>query len=194
MDTMLTLSTCPDALAIDAIEEKIYLLDASAQCLTAIDVASRITSECHLENCPLRNVAGKQLTCKHNLKANALYFANEGAHEIFKLDLNTHKFETPITIIPSVESIDFCHEAALVASFEATQGSSQCVNFDASATQALSPGHIDYFWDFGDGFEEFTEHPSTAHIYENSGEYTAGLTVAREMPRRRFLAIFPAEL
>lgn len=51
------------------------------------------------------------------------------------------------------------------------------VNFDGSQSYALEGYIQEYLWDFGDGKTDTTTSAFTNYLYENGGEYSAGLVV-----------------
>lgn len=179
IDATLDLETIPEALMLSCDGEKLYLLESAAKNLTTVDIASKAVSKHACGNSPFHENSHERLKFSVNARENALYFSEQIAHEIYKLDLNSHTIETVVTMRPAAESIDFCKDSPLSASVDVSAVSGHTVSFDATATHSISDAKLDYFWEFGDGLEQFTEEPSTDHIYEQSGEYIAGVTVAQ---------------
>lgn len=69
-----------------------------------------------------------------------------------------------------------------VASFDFTPVNpavNQTVTFDASESYDPNGGTLQYFWDFGDGFNQTDEESKTYHNYTLNGPYLVNLTVVK---------------
>jgi len=91
---------------------------------------------------------------------------------VYQVSLTVTADSSGITITDQVIQDIMVHDGP-EADF--TNDNGVCPGYPLQFTSSTTYGVISYYWEFGDGYTSYLQHPT--HIYQSAGDYTVSLTV-----------------
>ncbi|WP_011175488.1 Ig-like domain repeat protein [Candidatus Protochlamydia amoebophila] len=170
-----------ESLTITNDGQKIYALQENNHQLSIVDAQTQAITHISLKN-DSGILQKKTNSFVLHPNENHIYILKESADQIIPVNLLTGALEPLISVRQSIQNINFDDKQGIVARFSVKEAKSGLPTvFDASETILIHSGEVSYEWEFGDGLKAVSSQPIIEHVYDNTGHFTATLTITQKV-------------